>query len=267
MNEQNMSQPEGNGSSNSKHHPWAMIVLVIVSIILLTIVGFLSVLLSREDRTISNTQEITSAQELEQKDQEEVVEEDASFDAVAEFSNEEVVFEYPASWGEAVAENGPETDHLIAGSEKLITFSQNPNVRAGYQTTDWEHDPELGHDGLLYPGFLDFSGTVTDYKSYIDSTNVFIEEEGLYGFTSICFEFCSPDHPRTVTQILVDLNSDSTAGVEFQVYGDVLGTEYKDKEQGWNSEKIDEADVSELFPATDFRNVLLEQTARSVSAR
>ena len=66
-----------------------------------------------------------------------------------EYENKELGFKfaYPKEWGGAEVEPGPENDHLVAGSESVITFTQNNDVTAGLASDNWKHDENLGHGG------------------------------------------------------------------------------------------------------------------------
>jgi hypothetical protein len=60
-----------------------------------------------------------------------------------------VRFAYPEAWGAATLKPGPEQKHLIKGNEYIVSFSKNAAVTAGAISKDWEHDPNLGHDGTM----------------------------------------------------------------------------------------------------------------------
>lgn len=82
-----------------------------------------------------------------------------------------VGFAYPKDWGNANLTSGPETSHLIKGSEYKISFSKDANITAGLVSKDREHDPAKGHGGLLYAGaFVNSDFNYADYKKYTKVT-------------------------------------------------------------------------------------------------
>lgn len=134
----------------------------------------------------------TSHNKVDSSQQEDNIVTKADSDSVpagfVEYSNSElnIMFAYPESWGEVVAELGSETDHLIKGNEYLLSFSDNENISAGLKSNDWEHDPLLGHGGgtgaLYYSDRLDNG---VDYQSilyHVDNkqTKLFSEPYGAY---------------------------------------------------------------------------------------
>ena len=80
-------------------------------------------------------------------------------------------FAYPKEWGNANLSEGPESSHLIKGSEYEIEFSGNANVTAGFSSKDREHDPEKGHGGMLYAGaYVNSQFSYADVKAYVSVT-------------------------------------------------------------------------------------------------
>lgn len=78
-----------------------------------------------------------------------------------------VAFAYPQAWGDVVVNPGPETNHLVNGSEYELKFSATKAVFAGVRSADWTHDPEAGHDGSFYAGsFTNFKHA--EYTMYSD---------------------------------------------------------------------------------------------------
>jgi hypothetical protein len=99
-------------------------------------------------------------------------------------------FSYPKEWGEAKTSAGPETGHLIKGSEFTISFTKNDNVTAGVVSKDWKHDPNLGHGGQVYAGaysgisyaeLTKYGGTTTQQKDDMS----FIVSQGISGVSCI----------------------------------------------------------------------------------
>lgn len=74
-----------------------------------------------------------------------------------------VAFAYPEAWGDVVLNPGPETSHLVNGSEYELKFSGTKAVFAGVRSSDWEHDQAKGHDG----GFSASGSIPPDYDEYL----------------------------------------------------------------------------------------------------
>ncbi len=68
-----------------------------------------------------------------------------------------ISFGYPQEWGQVTLSKGPETEHLIKGSEYLLTFSGNADISAGLKSVDREHNPDLGHGGGAGPLYVYYS--------------------------------------------------------------------------------------------------------------
>jgi hypothetical protein len=83
------------------------------------------------------------------------------------FSNSDtgISFAYPKTWGDVKIGPSPESAHLVAGSEYQIDFTLNKSVTAGVVSTDRKHDPNAGHDGIVYAGsFVNLN--VDEFVSY-----------------------------------------------------------------------------------------------------
>lgn len=244
-------------------HPKAKLVLVLIFVLLLGVIAGLSYLLSQSNNDTNNNEAVVTQSE-DVSDQQNVVTVNSE---LLEYSDDRGIrFAYPATWGEFVVVQGSETDHLINGFEYSISFDGNQNVVAGYRSSDWEHDPNLGHDGLVSPGVINFAEHRDNVNSYLDQSNVYRDSDGEYAYVQICAEFCTLDHPKTSLSYHVELPMiDNIDAVGFLVYGDVFGYDYTTKDSGyWDFDKIQNADATEFFKDTDSRYLEIVNIAESI---
>lgn len=240
--------------------------LIISFIVLVLIIAVLSYFLYDAKADSGKITYVQNDQSQSEQSSDKSAQENAS--SLAEYRNDEYGFEfsYPKEWGEATLTDGPETAHLVKGSEKLIKFSGNPNVSAGFKSSDWEHDPNMGHGGMAYPGFNGFDQFISNTKEYISAKNIYTDTGTSFTVVNICSESCTPDYPKTLLNSLVKLDNSKIDGVEFYYYGDVLGMDYLDKNSVWDWDKVNSADASVLMPKTDFRVIQISKISESTKA-
>ncbi len=212
-------------------------------------------------------------QQSEQQDTEQTsTEEEAAVgctEGTTEFAGDNigVHFCYPASWGNASLEPAREESmgHLTKGSQKVIKFSGNATVVAGLMSKDWTHDEMMGHDGIPDPGHKSLADAKRA-KEYLKASYVYTDTDAQFAYINSCMEFCSDDKPLTRLFWTVIIPGNETYEViEFYQDGDVLGSEFEDKDFGGVSyEKVEAADLTTKFPKTDSRFVILQQVIESV---
>jgi hypothetical protein len=182
-----------------------------------------------------------------------------------EAEDEKVSFAYPEAWGVATLKQGEEErmGHLTAGSQKVITFSLNDTVVAGIASTDWTHDPDMGHGGVGEPGVKTMADAKL-VKADINAKNILIDTDDQFAFVTYCADNCS-DTPKLQLQYTMAIESNSDYSViQFYQFGDDLGTEFFTDDLV-DYEKLDDADLSLLFPATDPLFTTLQKIAATVS--
>lgn len=239
--------------------------LIFIFVLLFGVIGILGYLLYQEKNSSEEVQNVATEQIVAEDT--EVKEENTVPDGYTEYKNEEYgfSFNYPERWGEVSVVEGfeKESGHLVNGDEKIVKFSGNPNVIAGVKTKDWQHN-DIGHGGTTVPGFISFTESVNQTKEYVTAQDIYLDEDNMFGFVSICNDFCTADHPKTLAQIKVKLDNEKIDGVEIFSYGDVLGLDYLSKETTWNFDAILEAKAHELFPSSDNRYLEIQEVSRSI---
>jgi hypothetical protein len=177
-----------------------------------------------------------------------------------------VSFTYPEGWGETTLSGGEEErmDHLTAGSQKIISFSNNSKVVAGVASKDWTHDPDMGHGGVGEPGVK----TMADAKKVKDdilASNVLVDTDTQFAYVTYCADNCS-DEPKLQIHNSVAITGNPTYEIiQFYLDGDNLNTDYYTEDDLVDYEKLDADDLSLLFPETDARFIELQKVANSVT--
>ncbi|MBA2279519.1 hypothetical protein H0V99_03735 [Candidatus Saccharibacteria bacterium] len=184
-----------------------------------------------------------------------------------EYKNEaaSLSFAYPETWGEVIFKQGEEErmKHLTKGSQKILTFSQNDTVVAGIMSVDWTHDPEMGHGGFGEAGIKSLDDA-KQAKENAPATNIFVDTNTQFAYVTYCADMCS-DVPKTRLLYTVTIPGNTVYEViQFYQDGDPLGAEFETEDGLTDYEKLEDADLSQLFKKTDSRFLILQQLAGTI---
>ncbi|MFT4532574.1 MAG: hypothetical protein ACI9T8_000600 [Candidatus Saccharimonadales bacterium] len=253
------------------------LLMPIILVLILVIAALTTMLLMQDSDTDSSANESVSQQETTEStdtadtDSTETIEAQKVEENVSSYhvtyTNADLgfSFDYPASWGDVVVTDGIEKSHLVAGDDKLFSFSNNPLVTAGVRTSDWTHN-DGGHDGRPAPGVASFTDGISNVKQYTDQVNIYSDTDSIFGYVQTCYIFCSTDGPKTLLAYIADLDAVNVDAIEFYSYGSVFTGDFttKDVGGGWDEQKINAAVPSDILPKTDFRVVEIEAVAASI---
>jgi hypothetical protein len=184
------------------------------------------------------------------------------------FSNPDlgVSFVYPETWGDVSVAPSDEDErkHNATGTWNVLSFSQNDAVTGGLRSKDWTHN-EVGHDGIGQPGAFSLEDSKKS-KEFIKPNTIYADTDNEFAYVSICADFCSTEDPRTQLQYTLSISGNDTYdAIEFYFEGDDLpNSEFYDKDNGWDYDKISNADPTQYFKKTDSRYLDLQKLIQSV---
>lgn len=207
-----------------------------------------------------------SADHVDSDDQENESTEESIPEGYTKFSDETVgiSFVYPDSWGTATLRPGEEErmGHLTAGSQKIVTFNSYDKLVVGVASTDWTHDPDMGHGGVGEPGVKTLADAKA-VKANIVASNVLVDSATQFAHVTYCADNCS-DTPKLQIHFTTSISGNPTYSViQFYQDGDALSSDfYTDGLVDY--EKLDSEDLSVLFSKTDPRFTELQKVADSV---
>jgi hypothetical protein len=220
--------------------------------------------MNKDDPAVTTT--ATTETSNQNQDVEEVVDPPEGYQKF-EDETSRISFLYPVEWGTATLNRGEEErmGHLTAGSQKVITFSNNTTIVGGIMSNDWTHDPDMGHGGVGEPGAKTLA-EAKDAKNYTNPANVYVDTATQFAYVGYCADNCTSGEPRTqiVYTAAIDANTDYEV-IQFIQAGDALGTEYM-TDGLVDYETLDDADLSSDFPISDARFVALQALANSVKS-
>jgi hypothetical protein len=176
-----------------------------------------------------------------------------------------ISFVYPLEWGSASLKQGEEErmDHLTAGSQKVITFSNNTTIVGGIMSNNWTHDPDMGHGGVGEPGAKNLNDA-KDAKNHTNPANIYVDTDTQFAYIGYCADNCTSGDPRSQIVYTTSITGNPTyAVIQFIQAGDSLGSEYM-TDGLVDYEKLDDADLTSEFPVTDARFVALQALTNSV---
>ncbi len=234
------------------------VIIAVLLVLALLVVNTYWFLLKDDTDSASNT----SQQEQLAEEQETALPE--GFE-LYENAEEEISFIYPSEWGEVTIAPGPEEEmaHLTAGTEQVITFSNNQSVSAGVMSPDWTHDEQAGHGGLLYPGATSLEAAKQAAES-LDADQIYVNTDTQLAYIMECVMFCDVKHPILVYTVSLPAGGKYSA-IQFHQAGDEFGQEFYSTNEAdepyLDEEKVAQADLTQLFPQSDPRFTTLQTIA------